>query len=291
MLSDSAIALMRDVFEREDLFRTSARVIRRVVAWGADAEAVALDHGAVVVSEQQLLDELGSDGLVRDSGETADWKIISSSPLSSETAEHRFGSRVASAIPVELRADAESNCCWMEALDDGWLFLIGNAPGAGWLLAVGAGTEELMAKSRLISRQIASLGSEEGRFSSSPRIVSPLCGDGWLACGSAAMTFDPICGDGTAHAIREAILAAAVVAAMADGRDTTSLLAHYQGRLTAGFQKHLELCLSFYHSGGSGEWWQGEAAALRSGIEWCGRQRGSAPAFGYRLNGFELQRL
>ncbi len=31
------------------------------------------------------------------------------------------------------------------------------------------------------------------------------------------MAFDPICGDGTAHAIREAILAAAVIRALARG--------------------------------------------------------------------------
>ena len=31
-------------------------------------------------------------------------------------------------------------------------------------------------------------------------------GSGWLACGTAAMGFDPICGDGTGYAVREGIL-------------------------------------------------------------------------------------
>ena len=291
MLSNAAIVLMRDVFEQKGLFRSSRPVVKRIVAWGADAGPVALDHAAVVVSEQELLDELGCDGLDSKASSPSDWTIAASLPLPGGTMERRFGSRVASAIPVELRADSEPAACWMESLDRGWLFLIGNAPGAGWLLAVGDGAQESIGKSRLISGQIACFGREAGSFSSSPRIVSPLCGDDWFACGSAAMTFDPICGDGTAHAVREAILAAAVIRAIEDGGNAASLLAHYEARLMAGFRKHLELCLSFYRSGGSGEWWQGEVLALRSGIGWCERKLGSAPGFDYRLNGFELQRV
>jgi hypothetical protein len=304
MLSDSAIALMRDVLGNDHLFGTSRRVTRRVVAWGPHAEPVTLDHGAVAVSEQELLDELGREGFADESASqpdgtpdgTPDWTIAASAPLPGDTVENRFGARTATATPVELRADSESNCCWMESLEDGWLFLIGNAPGAGWLLAVGAPTGELIDKSRLISKQIASLGPEQGRFSSAPRIVAPLCGDtssrkSWLACGSAAMTFDPICGDGTAHAVREAILAAAVIRAIENGGDEASLKTHYEARLTAGFRRHLELCLAFYRSGGSGEWWQREALGLRNGIDWSQHKLGVAPAFDYRLNGFDLQRI
>ena len=41
-----------------------------------------------------------------------------------------------------------------------------------------------------------------------------MCGPGWLSCGTAALSFDPICGDGTGHAVREGILAAAVIFAV-----------------------------------------------------------------------------
>ena len=75
---------------------------------------------------------------------------------------------------------------------------------------------------------------------------SPLGANSWLACGTAAMAFDPICGDGTAHAIREAILAAAVIRALANGGPADELLAHYEARLTAGFHRHLTLCRQFY---------------------------------------------
>jgi len=291
MLNEAAIALMRDVFEQPELFQRSPRVVKRIVAWGARAEPVALDHAAVVVSEEELLEELRVDSPDHEAALQPDWTIAATLPLPAETRDRRFGSRYASAIPVQLKAASDAAACWMESLDEGWLFLISSAPGTGWILSVGAEAVALLAKSRLVAMQIASVGPETGRFPTSPRIVSPLCGNGWLACGSAAMTFDPICGDGTAHAVREAILAAAVIRAIEDGGDAPSLLAHYEARLTAGFRKHLELCLGFYRTGGSGEWWRNEALALSDGTAWCAQKLGAAPAFDYRLRGFELQRV
>ncbi len=168
--------------------------------------------------------------------------------------------------------------CWIEAVEDGWLFLI-----SGWLLSVGG--DDLLKKSMLVREQIARVEEEGGRFPASPRIVSPLGGDGWIACGSAAMGFDPLCGDGTAHAVREAILASAVIRGSPAG-DVEGLLAHYEGRLTAGFLRHLGVCRQFYSSGGAGEWWNGELAAVDLGIGWCRGKLGGD--FRYRLEGLEL---
>src|SRR6202035_3731659 len=58
MLSEAALALIRDVFERPNLFLNAPRITRRVVQWGQDAQPVALHHWAAVVSEQELLREL-----------------------------------------------------------------------------------------------------------------------------------------------------------------------------------------------------------------------------------------
>jgi hypothetical protein len=96
--------------------------------------------------------------------------------------------------------------------------------------------------------------------------------------------FDPICGDGTGNAVREGILAAAVVRAAGDPDD---LRAHYTARIVAGFRRHLELCREYYRTGGTGAWWRHELEALDRGIAWCGVD----PEFHYRLNGFELERL
>ena len=159
--------------------------------WGADA--IEVDHSAVVVSEEYLLDRLPIDSEECD----AAWTICASPPL--RGTEYRFGSRMASAVKVELKEATDA--CWIESMESGWLFLL-----SGWLLSVDASLES----SVLIKEQIAGVDERSATFPASPRIVMPLGGPGWISCGSAAMGFDPLCGDGTAHAVREAILACAV---------------------------------------------------------------------------------
>ena len=275
MLSEAAQSLIRDIFQRDDLFRDLPVIRKRIVAWGA--EPVELEHRAVVVSEEALLDRLGMV-----SGEAqGGWMICAAPPLPAEAVEHRFGSRMATAVAVEMK---ETDACWIESLEDGWLFL-----NSGWLLAVGTRPEELLGKSKVIREQIGASGAGSGQFPASPRMVAPLGGDGWISCGSAAMGFDPLCGDGTAHAVREAILASAVIRAADGGESVEELMAHYEARLTAGFQRHLAECFKFYSSGGGGSWWRVEAAACVAGMEWCrGRARGE---FRFRLEGLELRRV
>ncbi len=276
LLSKATQALISDIFEKKNLFRDCHHIAKRTVAWGCE-DAVTLEHSAVVVSEEWLLDRLrpridGDDG-------SSVWTIFASRPP--DSTEHRFGARIASATRVELN---DSSACAIEALDAGWLFLVPDAPGSGWLLAVG---EASLDRSRVIAEMISHIGAPGGEFPAHPRIVSPLAGVGWLACGSAAMSFDPICGDGTGNAVREAILASAVVGAALKGHAAESLIEHYEARLKLGFKRHLMLCRDFYRNGGRGTWWQREAEAIEKGIAWCGAE----PRFRYQLAGFELAEL
>jgi len=289
MLSDAAVALMQDVFDDPDLFYSSHRIRKRIVAWGKDAKPRELEHSAAVVSEEKLLQSIGRGIDFDDPGATSKWSILSSRPLPAAATEFRFGSRSASAVRVSLRPGVDSSACWIESLECGWLFLIPNSPGAGWLLSVGEPPESLLDSSRLVRGQILGMGSRMADFQAYPRILSPLCGPGWLACGTAAMAFDPICGDGTAHATREAILAAAVIRSASQGGDVPSLLDHYEARLTAGFERHLKLCMGFYRTGFGGPWWESEAESLDEGIRWCTRKSASFSGYRYRLNGFELK--
>ena len=275
MLGGAAVSMMRDVFGRHDLFSNFHAIRKRVVAWGPGAEPVSLDHSAVVVSERQLLESVQS---VPSRQTDAEWTVITSRPLPEDTAEHHFGSRIASAVPVALTGPADT--CWIESLEHGWIFLIPNSEKAGWLLAVGGDAEALLAQSRVVARQIAALAGEASRFPAYPRIIEPLCGPDWLACGSAAMAFDPLCGDGTANAVRESILAAAVI------RTGPDALSHYEARLTAGFQRHLALCVNFYQSANTGPWWQTELDSLHAGLAWCASR--AFGAYRYQLNGFDL---
>jgi len=303
MLSEPAQALIREIFGREHLFRDLPRIRKRIVAWGRDASPVELDHSAVVVSEELLLHSLGPAlpnaaagvGIINvdinvDINEDINWTIFASTPLPVAAAEHRFGSRIASAMQVELKPAAEPAACWIESIENGWLFLIANA-GSGWLLSVGLRPHELLDQSRLIREQIAGYQPTAAQFAASPRIAAPLGEPGWIACGTAAMAFDPLCGDGTAHAVREAILASAVIGAVARGDDPVQLMAHYEARLTAGFRRHLAHCLEYYASGCGGPWWESEAESVVQGLDWCGRQLSRHTKFRYRLDGFDLKAL
>ncbi|MGA7238764.1 MAG: hypothetical protein WBY44_23990 [Bryobacteraceae bacterium] len=289
MLGEPAQKLIADIFGLHSPFEGLPRVERRIAAWGANADPATVDHSAVVISEEELLDLLGPLPVSSGSG-PAQWTIYAARPLPAEASERSFGSRFASALPVELKDDAEAEACWMESLAGGWLFLIAVAPRHGWLLATGDRPEELLRCGRVVSARIAAVASPGARFPASPRMAAPIAGNRWLACGTAAMAFDPICGDGTAHAVREGILASAVIKAALRGGDVARLMAHYNNRLTAGFLRHLVHCVEYY-AAVRGEWWEKETAAAKEGIEWCSRRMGGDPKFHYRLNGFELEAI
>jgi hypothetical protein len=272
IVGDATQRLIADVFGRQDLLAGLPRIEQRVVAWGSDP--VTVPHRAVLVSEEELISRLRPA-----QGDDVDWIVRASKPLPAECVEQHFGTRMATASPVELKGDPQT--FWIESLPAGWLFLL-----PGWLLAVGGRVDELLAESRLIAGHISDRGAAGAIWPAHPRITTPLFGSGWLSCGTAAVGFDPICGDGTGYAVREGILAAAVVRALRDG-NADALCTHYTSRVIAGFRRHLELCREYYRTGGCGGWWRTELEALDRGIAWCGPD----PEFRYRLNGFSLEPL
>jgi hypothetical protein len=282
LLSDPALALMRDVFEAPALFADLPRIDRRVVAWGG-ADAASLPHGGVVVSEAQLLGALPAIGATP---ATEPDITVHTAPRSSPP--RRFGTRHATAAPVLLREAADLSACCIESLAEGWLFLIPNPTERTWLLGIGAPIDRLLAASRVVAPRLASVGEGSGGIDTCPRIAETLVGPDWLACGTAALAFDPICGDGTAQAIREAILAAGVIVAIAEGGDTASLCAHYAAMLVAAMRRHLMLCAEFYRTGGNGPWWRAELAALAEGHDWCTARLATEPEPRYQLEGYRL---
>lgn len=291
LVSEPALALMRDVFERPDLLTDRPRVSRRIVAWGEAAPA-SLPHGGIAVSEAHLLDSLRTvEAAGGSAGETApaDFVIHAAGAPPDGAERRRFGGRMASSAQVRLLDPADADACWIESAAEGWLFLVPGADGTAWLLAVGGGCEALLARSRLIGRRVQLLDPGQGGFDCSPRLVTPACGDGWLVCGATATGFDPICGDGTAQAVRTAILASAVVAGIAEGGDREALLKHYDLALTASLRRHLMLCAEFYRTGGYGPWWQGALDELHAGHRWCTSRLAHAGDPAYELQGFRLK--
>lgn len=297
MLSPATQSLLTDVFDRRDLLAGLHVVRRRMVTWGS-GDLVALPHAAVVVSEEELLQRLaaatpagdaeGKDGNTDGSAET--WTIQASGSMGGAVPLLEFGSRPAIAAQVRLTATADTQACSMEAVVDGWLFLVPSGMETAWLLAAGGSVEMLLSQSRQISPQIDCVMASGGSFPSHPRISESLCAPGFLACGSAAIAFDPLCGDGTGHAVREAILACAITRAHGLETAPDDLLWEYRLRLWSGFKRHLEHCHEFYSTGGTSDWWKAQCAAIEEGLRWMGTQRSPVPLGRYRLNGFSLER-
>lgn len=293
MLGQTTQKIFEDIFERRGLFEACHRIHRRVVAWAAGREPIAVPHSAVVLSEQALLDriELRPAANIEKVPGEPEWRIITSHSTAAPSTEHHFGSRMAGASPVRLDAAARADSCWIESLPSGWLFLLPCAADHGWLLAVGGPAQSLLAESHLVVDQLAELGRAIGLFASHPRITDPLAGPGWLRCGSAALGFDPLCGDGVGHAAREAILGSAVIRSVAERGDVDSLILHYQARLIAGFRRHLGVCSGFYQAAQRGPWWDEQVNDTLLGLEWTSQRLGTVDAPRYRLKGFALEKL
>lgn len=288
LLGLPAQKLLADVFQRSDLLDRTWSIRTRVVSWGKQP-IVSLPHSGLVISEQDLFSEMAceeSDAERADPGFT----LYTESPAAPNCQVHAFGSRRAASARVTLAADADARACYTESLEEGWLFLLPTAGYTAWLLSVGVPVAEGLAQSKLIIRQVASIEGEGGSFPCYPRIADPLSGSDWLACGSAAMAFDPLCGDGVGHAVREAILATAAIRHVNETGDL-SALGHYQIRLWAGFHRHLQVCREFYAAGNSGPWWDAEREALQSGLKWLSRCSMPVPMTRLRLNGFTLERV
>lgn len=288
MLSEQTQKLLADIFHTKSLFPGAIQIRQRVVLWGKDAEVAVLPHSGLVMDESALLRAMW--GLLSPASAAAspDWRIASSQ-ASPQSQLHAFGKRIAITSRIRFKSNAPQDACWMESLETGWLFLLPSGNGAGSLISVGGEPATLVAQSRLISEQVETIEDAGKRFAAYPRINTPLCGEGWIACGTAALGFDPICGEGAGNAAREAILASAIVSGVAKGLSVEELLTLYQSRLIHGFLRHLALCLDFYRSACQSDWWQSEISYLEEGITWARQQLNEVKQQKYCLAGFELQ--
>ncbi|PCD02109.1 hypothetical protein COC42_11565 [Sphingomonas spermidinifaciens] len=314
LLSDPARALLRDAMDAPALFEGLPRVERRVVNWGGASRT--MPHAATLVPGA-VLDMLGMpDEPGAEAAGAADFTILAEKPSDPPIC---FGERSATAVPVRLIGIAACAECRIEAVASGWLFLMpaappwsreGGRPGPcaptvggpldpgsppsrerdehpGWLLAIGAAPELLLAESRSIAPRVSIAGFAT-RFDAAPRMAARLAGNDWLTCGSAALAFDPVCGDGVAQSAREGILAAAVVAAIAEGGDRAALIGHYEAMLIAAMRRHLQLSMPFYASGGTSDWWRTQYEALVEGHAHCTRLLARRPEPRFMLDGFRL---
>lgn len=306
LLGEQTQHLLRELFPDRSgeagLFDGFAPVERRIVLWGDAPAPLDLPHRGVVAPEDELLRRLwlrvpALDNLDPQQPEPACWRIQSSPDYKPEglgpgdsdmDAQYHFGSREARVAQVELKDGSEASACWVESLAAGWLFLLACGEGLASLIAVGDSVERLLAGSRLIAPRVLRTLCQSAPVPAYPRMRRILANDQTIFCGTAAMSFDPLCGEGAGNAVRGAFLAAALVRAARAGAGRDELANHYRARLTQGFLRHLQLCLQFYSTGGFGAMWRSESDALRRGIELLSRDLKDLPPPRFALVDREL---
>ena len=285
MLSDAALALLRDCLGQPNLFADNRRITRRIVVWGGP-DPVALPHAAAMLGAG----DLDFPPPPEDGSPAASAFTIHTAAVPNSKAQLHFGDRAGEVVPVDLLHPEDSDACWIEATGAGWLFMIPCAADSGWLLAIGAPVDELMGQSKHLTERVRFTASQAVQFDTTPRMQLPMAQQSWLACGSPSMAFDPICGDGTATAAKQAILASAVAQAMLEGEHAEELAGHYQAMMVASMRRHLRLCAEFYASGGDSAWWHSQQQALAEGFAQCSALLEREPAPRFALDGYRLVR-
>lgn len=266
LLNRASGKLYEDVFER-GLPQGVWPIERRVVRWGGRTQE--FPHAALVVGEEELLRHVERETEVAAEGA---FRVVAS-----RGEMERVGQREAVIWRAWLKPGVRGDACWVEAVPSGWLFAVARSEAEAVVIEVGGGLEE----SQLVAGVI---GETEflGRFASEPGIARELRGQNWVACGGAALRFDPICGEGTGHALREAILLSAI---LRRGDREEGMWAMYEDRLRAGFSRHLEQCLALYGSGEKGPWWEQQVKGLEAALQ---KYRHVPRQPKYRLEGFRL---
>jgi hypothetical protein len=304
VLDEAAVALIVDLLG-SGVLRGAHQLRRRVVSWGAAApRSVARAALAVRGSElrARLLDaafeRLGGRLEPLDTGAIREEELtIATDPawLPASTVE-RGGERVALCAEVALRRAADPAACYVEANAGGWLFLAPLADDRAYVQAVvprrpdGDAAEALAAlagASRIVARVAARVDRPVEIFSAAPSLRRAPGAAGRLAAGGAALTLDPVCGDGTAQAMRGGLLAAATAAAIRDGLDDSAAGAHYAARLARSFAVHLAACAQTYDPAIFGPSWNDEIRAIRA----AAAAHRAAPALTFGLEELRLVAL
>lgn len=94
--------------------------------------------------------------------------------------------------------------------------------------------------------------------STAPSLLLKDPSSGCMAIGDALMTLDPLCGDGTGHGIKSALLAVGVLNSVSGTIPEEAVLSHYVGRAHYAYKTHLEHCHRYYSSMRYSTYWVDE---------------------------------
>lgn len=314
VLQPLTVRLIEQIFcPAEDIFRGAHLLERRLVKWGREEPDVVgvpcLVMRGDVLAERLLTALACRVGIVAETASayesSYDWTVYAGGRGAAAAAgihkpgQRRFGRRRAIVSAVRLHRDADTGAASMEATPGGWLFLI---PTGGRRAVLQAAVpfrpplpahtlRSILEGASLVRRLVSEVTGPSLVFDSAPSMLETPVGTRWMAAGSLACAYDPLCGDGTGDAVRGAILAAAVLDAAAHGPEPGRYVEHYRDRLACALHDHLLACHSFYSAGGFDSTWSAELEATADGLRHLSRVLASRPRFRYGLRGLQLTPL
>ncbi|HKA71360.1 MAG TPA: hypothetical protein VKE26_06110 [Xanthobacteraceae bacterium] len=279
LINEPTLQLLDDLFGCGADLRAHAHAIRgRLVCWDR-GEADLVDEPGLALAGTTLhgvlAERLSGYGSV-DTSHSAAWTIEARGRRPHDADDVIvLGDRVAISAAARLRDGTDPSLCAVEAVADGWLFLLPLGGDGAVIQAVvpqrpsdlAAALDGVLAQSRLVARLIAARADALEVFACAPRLRPAPARRGWMAAGDAALAFDPLCGDGTGQALRCGLLAGAVIAAIARGEPEAACLTHYRQRLRRAMRAHLNAVIAFYAMAPCHDLWEREIARARQALD------------------------
>lgn len=229
----------------------------RLVEWDLAGEHAYIDDGSIITTLDVLLnrmreqisicEEKSSEGgrlKINAGGRNSNSCLVAPPPLRTCYWNHLEVSKPPSLLPYQLGQR-------IKAGKYGWTFCA-ERPDGTWFAQVTTLSNEFEVASNLLadafeSSSIGTIPKPDGWINTAPALGSVSLSSDELRTGDAAVTYDPLCGDGCGHAIRSGVMAAAIVLRSREYfEEYGKLLDWYRSRLRSSYVQHLDACANLY---------------------------------------------
>lgn len=250
---------------------------KRYVAWDDQHfsvmhhETLAFDAQALTRVISSRIDTLASSSAGLQNNISRCWKLVASG-RSASASRIVAGARQAAAGWVAHLPGLDESAMLVACVPQGWLVACPHPAGGISLATVHPATVKWTPQDALFQAvnhfwrdRTTKVEMRCNRWVPAAPSFEPVCvSQTQIAVGEAAITFDPILGDGVGHAIRSALLARSVMAAIAGGANESDCLAHYRSRLAHAFAQHVRNSAAHYRGAWNFAVWSEEITLMRA---------------------------
>ncbi len=205
-----------------------------------------------------------------DSINTHDWELHTSASFSNQHNDKiKFGNRNIYSISIDFPNDTLENTCSLLSTSDNWIFVF---PYSDRKIVIQImciefnnsiieSIEEQIKNSISQSIELPRSLNSYKKFAAFPWIRNVFSDGNKIFIGGAAVSYDPICGDGLGNNLRSSILAMSIITADESDETKKDMLEYYRQRLTLNFTSHIKTCINLY----SGEQsWNSETDLMKT---------------------------